>query len=431
MAARTTLVGIATGTPDGGVAIVRLSGPRALEIAASMGASVGDDRRLVQRRLALGGVTREPALVVGMLGPHSFTGEDVVEFHVHAGAVNVEEVVAACLKHGAVAAGPGEFTRRAFESGRLTLEQAEGIAALIGAQTQAAVDQARRLVAGELGREVEALVEAVEGLRAEIEAHLDFPEDIGDVDVSRWRVELGGLRARVQTWLDRYAAGVRARSRSRVVLAGPPNAGKSTLFNALLGYPRALVSAQPGTTRDYVEAEFTVGRHRCVLVDTAGMHEAADAIERAGIERTAAQLDGADVVLWIEAADAEPVASPELAVPTLQVESKRDLGCRRAAWIGVASDRGEDLDALRSRLAACFDGDADAAWIGLERHRDRAREAAQELALADASCGAPELAAFHLRAAQQRLDEIVGRSSLGPVGEAVLARIFERFCIGK
>jgi tRNA modification GTPase len=381
--------------------------------------------------LALGGSTREAALVVVMRGPGSFTGEDGVELHVHAGAANVQQVVAACLRAGARAAGPGEFTRRAFEAGRLTLEQAEGIAALIGAQTQAALDHARRLVAGELGRQVEALVEAIAALRTEVEAWLDFADEIGERDVSRWREEIEGLRARVQSWLDRHAAGVRARSKPRVVLAGPANAGKSTLFNALLGYPRALVSAEPGTTRDYVEAELALGEHRCVLVDTAGVRDEAGALEQAGIALTRAQLEGADVIVWLEAADVAGPGEPTASVPVVAVESKRDLGCARPQWLGVRNGDDEAIAALRRTLQQRFDADVHDAWIGLERHRDRAREACEELAAALARADVAELAAFHLRAAQQRLDEILGRSSLGPIGEDVLDRIFASFCIGK
>ncbi|MBX7079890.1 MAG: 50S ribosome-binding GTPase [Nannocystaceae bacterium] len=431
MTGRTTLVGVATGRPDGGVAIVRLSGPAAIAIAATLGATVADDRRLVARRLALGGATRESALVVAMRGPASFTGEDVVELHVHGGACNVEQVVAACLRAGATAAGPGDFTRRAFEAGRLTLEQAEGIAALVGAQTQAALDQARRLVAGELGRQVEALVESIASLRTEVEAWLDFADEIGERDVSRWQAEIEGLRARVQSWLDRHGAGVRARSKPRVVLAGPANAGKSTLFNALLGYPRALVSAEPGTTRDYVEAELTLGDHRCTLVDTAGVRDDAGALEQEGIAFTREQLEGADVIVWLEAADSAVVGAPTAAVPVFTVESKRDLGCARPQWSGLRSDDDEALAQLRGMLQQRFDADVQEAWIGLERHRDRAREAAAELESAAARAEVAELAAFHLRAAQQRLDEILGRSTLGPVGEDVLERIFASFCIGK
>jgi tRNA modification GTPase len=437
VSARSTIVGVATGTPDGGVAIVRLSGPAALAIASGLSGELGPVRRLVRRSLRLGGEAREDALVVAMPGPESFTGEDVVELHVHAGRRNVDAVVRACLAAGAVAAEAGAFSRRAFEAGRLTLDEAEGIAAIVGAQTEAALAQARRLAAGELGRDVEGVADALVELRAEVEANLDFPEDVEPASRSAWFEEIASLRARIEGWLARFEAGRRSRERARVVLAGPPNAGKSSLFNALLGTSRAIVAAVPGTTRDYVEAELELGAHACMLVDTAGLREGGDAIERSGIERSRDQVEGADVVVWVEAADASPgsiTAPPSGRV--VHVESKRDLGCVRNAWLGVvvAGARcGEGVEDVRQAVAELVVGDATQAWIGLARHRDRAAEALAELLLASEQLerDALELLAFHLGAAAQRLAEIRGRSSLGPIGEDVLARVFARFCIGK
>jgi len=432
---RGTLVGVATGTPDGGVAIVRLSGARAFAIGRALAGELAAPRMLVRRPLRIGGSV-EQGLVVAMPGPGSFTGEDVVELHLHAGVRNVAAVVTACLAHGAVAAGPGDFTRRAFEAGRLSLDEAEGIAAIIGAQTDAALQQARRLAAGELGRRVDALAQSLLELRAEVEANLDFPEDVEDVARASWRAALAEMRAEIDGWLARFEAGRRSRERARVVLAGPPNAGKSSLFNALLGRPRAIVAEVPGTTRDYVEAELELLGHACMLVDTAGLRDGGDPIERAGIERTRDQVEGADVLLWVEAADAEAVPLVADARAIVEIESKRDLGTRRGDRLGVivAGARcGEGVEAVRTAIAQLVERDAAQAWIGLARHRDRASEAADELRRAQEQLEADalELAAFHLGAAAVRLAEIRGRSVLGPVGEDVLAQVFARFCIGK
>jgi tRNA modification GTPase len=427
MSERSTIVGVATGTTDGGVAIVRLSGARAIAIADRIGARVGAPRRLVRRTLALG----EEALVVVMPAPGSFTGEDVVELHVHAGARNVGQIVAACVAAGAVPAEAGAFTRRAFEHGRISLDEAEGIAAVIGAQTDAALDHARRLVAGELGRDVDGVVERIAELRAEIEARLDFPEDVEGADVERWAAEIGAVRGVIEEWLGRYDAGARARARRRVVLAGPPNAGKSSLFNALVGHARSIVAEHAGTTRDYVEAEIELGSIACVVVDTAGLRQVEDAIERAGVERSHEQIEGADLVLWIEAADAEPVSAPTMQSCVVErVETKRDLGVRRAAWRGVATRDAASVAALREWLASAIAVGRDG-WIGLLRHRESAAAAVGELASAAARLDSLELVAFHLGVAEQRLAEIRGRSTLGPVAEDLLARIFARFCIGK
>lgn len=433
---RSTLVGVATGTPDGGVAIVRVSGPQAATMVRGLVGEVPPPRHLVRRRLGLGADIgeAEDALVAFMPGPGSFTGEDVVELHVHAGERNVRAVLEALMAVGGTAAGPGDFSRRAFELGRLSLDQAEGIAALVAAQTDEALVQARRLAAGEVGTKVQNMEEAVAGLRTEVEANLDFPEDVEAADHARWIGELGSLAEAVQGWVSGFETARRARERARVVLAGPPNAGKSSLFNALVGRKRALVAASPGTTRDYIEAELELGRHVAVLVDTAGLRRSDDAVETGGIELSREQLEGADIVLWLEAADARSIEVPDWLRADLRIETKRDLGSLRRDWLGVSVEEGSGLDELRQALTEWFERQDAPAWVGLARHRDRAREAlhalvrGRELLEEDAPL---EVVAFELAAAQARLGEITGRTRLGPIGEDVLHRIFSSFCIGK
>lgn len=427
---RPTIVGVATGTPDGGVAVVRLSGGEAGAIATELCGSLPVARVLARRGLRLADGVEE-ALVVWMPGPGSFTGEDVVELHVHAGGRNVRSVMAAVLAQGAVAAEAGEFSRRAFECGRLGLEQVEGIAALIAAQTDAAVEQARRLVSGELGREVDLRVAEIHALRCEVEAGLDFPEDVSPGELRRWDGELALLSGGLEAWLGRFAAGQRSRERARVVLAGPPNAGKSSLFNALLGRERAIVSPLPGTTRDYVEASLELGGREVVLVDTAGLRVAESSIEDAGISRSREQIGGADLLIWVEAADSEQSEWPGGEV--LAVESKRDLGCRRPGWVG-ASATADGVAEVRRALARWIEERTLEPWIGLARHRDRVDDCVAALREARQLVnegGGPELIAFQLGIAARRLAEVSGRGSLGPVGEEVLASIFSRFCIGK
>lgn len=431
---RSTIVGVATGTPDGGVAIVRLSGPRADQIGRALYGEGPAPRVLGRRRLRLSETAEageEDALVVRMPGPGSFTGEDVVELHVHGGQRNVRSVVERVLALGAVAADAGAFSRRAFELGRLSLDQAEGIAALIGAETDAALEQARRLVAGELGREVDMLALQVHALHCEVEANLDFPEDVAEGDLLRWREEISGVVEVLRQWVGRFEAGRRSRERARVVLAGPPNAGKSALFNALLGRDRAIVSPLPGTTRDYVEAELRLGTQELVLIDTAGLREGSDVLEEAGIARSREQIDGADLVVWVEAADAEMLGAP--AGEVICVENKRDLGQRRSHWVGaVASARG--VGDVQAALAGWAEARARRPWIGLARHRDRADDACVALTEAGRVLerGGPlEIAAFQLGIAEHRLAEVSGRGMVGPIGDEVLRSIFSRFCIGK
>ena len=431
---RATIVGVATGTPDGGVAIVRLSGPRAEEIGRALYGEPPVPRVLSRRRLRLSADVEhveEDALVVRMPGPGSFTGEDVVELHVHGGERNVRSVLERLLTLGAVAADAGAFSRRAFEHGRLSLEQAEGIAALIAAQTDAALEQARRLVAGELGREVDVLVGQVHALRCEVEANLDFPDDVADGDLVRWRGEIFEVAAVLESWVARFEASRRSRERARVVLAGPPNAGKSALFNALLGRARAIVSPLPGTTRDYVEAELRLAGHEVVLVDTAGLRVACDVLEDAGIIRSREQIDGADLVVWVEAADAELLGAP--AGEVLCVENKRDLGMGRAGWVGATAST-QGVGEVRAALTKWAAARARLPWIGLARHRDRAGDAVAALAEAEgllAAEGPLEVVAFQLGITEHRLAEVSGRCVLGPIGDEVLRSIFSRFCIGK
>lgn len=440
-----TIVGVATGSADGGVAIVRLSGPTALSIARQRIGTLPPPRKLGRRRFVLGPGSVEDALVVQMPGPRSFTGEDIVELHVHGGERNVAGIVASLLAAGATAAGPGDFSRRAFANGRLSLDQAEGIAALLAAKTDAAVEQARRLVAGELGAEIDSLCGLVGNLRTEIEANLDFVEDVEGADEARWDREISAVLATLRGWLRRFEAGRRARERSRVVLAGPANAGKSSLFNALLGRSRSLVHGAPGTTRDYVEAELEIGGRTMILVDTAGIRGGVeDGVESAGIIHSRQQIGGADLVLWVEAADCESQVeegeegeageAAEAESESICVESKRDLGARRQGWIGVSTSTGEGLETLRARLERWATGDGEEPWIGLARHRDRAEEAMQALVEAQeifARVEPLELVAFQLAVAERRLAEVTGRSALGALGEDVLGRIFSRFCIGK
>ncbi len=429
-----TIVGVATGTPDGGVAIVRLSGPRAEEIGRALYGETPAARVLSRRRLRLSadaGGAEEDALVVRMPGPGSFTGEDVVELHIHGGQLNVRSVVERLLALGAVAADAGAFTRRAFEHGRLGLDQAEGIAALIAAQTDAALDQARRLVAGDLGREVDVLIGRVHGLRSEVEANLDFPDDVAEGDLGRWCAEISGLAAVLESWVVRFEASRRSRERPRVVLAGPPNAGKSALFNALLGRARAIVSPLPGTTRDYVEAELRLGTHELMLVDTAGLREARDVVEDAGIVRSREQMDGADLVVWVEAADTELLGPP--AGEVVCVENKRDLGMLRAGWVGAVATL-QGVDEVRAVLERWSEARGRSPWIGLARHRDRAGDALVALEEAEGLLSAEgplEVIAFQLCIVEQRLAEVGGRGMLGPIGDEVLRSIFGRFCIGK
>ncbi|TPV94978.1 MAG: GTP-binding protein [Myxococcales bacterium FL481] len=430
-----TLVGVATGTVDGGVAIVRVSGAGTRELVEGvLEGELAEPRRLVRRRLRLlSGF--EDALVVWMPGPRSFTGEDVVELHIHAGPANVEEVVEELLARGATAAGPGDFSRRAFERGRMSLDQAEGFAALIGAQSAAQAAMARRLCGGELGRAVDGLVARVREALLYVTAVIDFPEDVAESSARGQASAVADVAAELERWLAGFEAGRRQRMVPRVVLAGPPNAGKSALFNMLLGHGRAIVASQPGTTRDYLEQPLTIDGFRCLLVDTAGLRGRVGAVEQAGIERSREQMAGADVIIWVEAAD-EPDAddAPPPGAAVLRVENKRDQG-RRREWLGACATTGAGRQDIEGWLRQWFRGPGgDAPWVGLARHRDCAERSLSALKRARRQLepdGELECAAVDLEEAVRHLDAIRGRGGGGAVGEAVLREVFGRLCIGK
>ena len=403
-------------------------------MAVAVCGSLGDARQLVRRRLALASGS-EDALVVWMSGPRSFTGEDVVELHVHAGMANVAEVVDELVAGGAVPAGPGDFSRRAHANGRLSLEEAEGLAGVIGARTKAGLALARRLCGGELGRDADRLIGRLRSLVTEMAAFLDFPDDLGEPEPAGWCAELSKVGIVLSDWQRRFEAGRRQRGVPRVVLSGPPNAGKSALFNALLGRERALVAADAGTTRDFLEGELEAGGFVCTLVDTAGLRDCAETIERHGVVRSLEQIEGADVVIWVEAGNESDYSGerPE-GDHVLLCESKRDLGASRG-WLGVSSVTGRGLEAVKAWIVDWFEAGGHSPWVGLERHRVCASEAHSALTLAarelSSSCVEVELSLFHVEAAVRRLEAIRGRENLGAFGAEVLDSIFSSFCIGK
>lgn len=443
---RTCIVGVATGTPDGGVAVLRLSGSNCRAISKPLLGSMPEARfaRVRILRDRNGGILDE-ALVLWMPGPNSFTGEDVLELHIHAGQENVRQVLHRCLELGAVGASAGEFSRRAFENGKLSLEQVEALPSLLGAESELELGRARRLLRGEFGVRLDEICRELFTLQVEVEAHLDFPEDSGNSDVHRWIKSLGEHIDRLEAWSRSHEMQGARNSRFRVVIAGPPNAGKSSLFNALLDRQRSIVSDVAGTTRDFVESSLRLDEGSLDLVDTAGLRDEAGQVEAAGIELGQAEIAGADLVLW--------VCSDPLVLPNdcsvglncedhrvIQVASKRDLFSGDSDWhsVSVMPGHEQSLVGLRSLMNDAYQrwlGQVDREWIGLDRHADCVRRASIELQTARRLLSADdpslEIVAFHLGAGAQCLGEIRGRDAARPVGEEVLNAIFSTFCIGK
>jgi tRNA modification GTPase len=392
----------------------------------------------------------DDALVVAYPGPRSYTGEDVVEFQVHGGAVVPAAVVAACVAAGARPAWPGEFTQRAVLNGRMDLVQAEAVADLIDARSGAMRRQALAQLDGGLSRRLEALRRELLAVEALLAYELDFPEeDDGPVPRARVAAAVEALRASLAALLATAPRAAAVRDGVLVVLTGAPNAGKSSLFNALLGESRALVTPTPGTTRDAVDAVLDVRPVPLRLVDTAGVRASADAVEQLGIAVAERYVAQAQVVLACgdsAAAVTEAVmrARALSAGVVLAVRTKGDLMADGGALddgMVVSAETGEGVSALVERLGALAGeavggagvpgADGDAVVLTRERHRSAVAEALAEVerfAVAWGSAGVPaSVAAVHLHAAREALGGVVGRVEV----EEVLDVVFREFCVGK
>ncbi len=444
---RTTVAAVATPAGTGAVSMIRISGPDAVKVAdlAAGGRVSQQTPRLACLRVIrdAGGLVIDDGILTVFRAPHSYTGEDTVEFTGHGGMLATREVLARFLECGAVSAGPGEFTRRAFLNGKLDLTQAEGVMDLISAQTRLSLRAARNQLEGALGRRtMEARDDLLETL-AHLEAWIDFPEeDIDPQTGELLRARIRAVLAAVETLLATADQGRVLREGVRTVIFGEPNVGKSSLLNRLLGFERAIVSEIAGTTRDTIEETINLHGIPLRLVDTAGVREAADRIEAEGIQRTVRQIEAADLLL--EIADAsrpkpEDAVFPASAAKHLLVLNKTDLG-EHPSWQGTGAVRlscasGVGFDHLSEKIRDSLHfGEVD--WgehaVAINgRHQQSlmlartALLAALEL-LDDPSCD-PELAAIDLREALDALGEIPGRVDT----EDLLGVIFGKFCIGK
>ena len=432
---KTTIAALATPRGRGGIAVVRVSGPEAFSISAALcGRAAEPGRvRLCTLQSPCGSSVIDRCVVIAFKGPFSYTGEDVVEFQCHGGSVTPRRVLEACFAAGAVTARRGEFTERAFLNGRISYEQAEGVLDLIDAKTDRAADDALRSLSGGRQREVRGLYDRALALSAELEHSLDVSEEELPEDFSSaFRESFAELSERIGSELRRLREGKILRDGATVVLAGAPNAGKSSLLNALLGESRAIVSDVPGTTRDSIEEWMDIGGWPVRLVDTAGIRDCADGIEREGIERTRKLISAADLVVTLLPSDelgAAAVAPPG-GGDALIVRSKCDLcaGPRIEGALYVSAASGEGLDALKGAIArrleaAAADGED---CRGSDEDVFSALSRARSVLL-DGGFDDPVLVANRIRSAA----EILG-ASVGAVYSAdLLDSLFSKFCVGK
>jgi tRNA modification GTPase len=459
---RESIAAIATAPGAGALAVVRVSGPDAVAIGdrvfrGTSGLASSGGYTVHHGSIVGAGDERfDEVLVTVFRAPRSYTGEDMIEISCHGGPFVTREVVRVVLEAGARPALPGEFTRRAFLSGRIDLSQAEAVADVIASRSRRGHRASLEQLAGRLGNVVRDLRSEIMELCALLELELDFNEEGLDVitmqDVDR-RIVL--VRARIDALLASYAHGRIYRDGVSVVLAGEPNAGKSSVFNALLRQDRAIVTPVPGTTRDALEESIIIDGVLFRLTDTAGLRETTDQVERLGVQRSRDAVSGADIVLHVMDASVSADVHEHLKrmsmhgdeqhfIPVLNkcdllpvwpsVAMTAEPGSVVVGTVAVSARTGQGLDALRMRLAQTAAGDAalgsEEVCITNERHRDALERAhvALERASSGVSSGTTEeYLAFDIREAAAALAEITGEVT----SEEVLNHIFERFCIGK
>ncbi|MCG7362137.1 tRNA uridine-5-carboxymethylaminomethyl(34) synthesis GTPase MnmE [Roseomonas sp. ACRSG] len=434
-----TIFALASGAGRAAIAVLRLSGTGCGAVLQRLAGRLPPPRMASLRRLRAptSGEVLDEALVLWFPGPRSYTGEDSAELHLHGGRAVLEGVSAALLVYGARPAEPGEFTRRAFLNNRLDLTAAEGIADLIDAETAAQRRQALRQAGGALAERYAGWATRLTRQLAHQEAAIEFAEDgLPNSLEDEMRAGAAALAAEIRRHLDDGGRGERLREGLWAAILGAPNAGKSSLLNALAGREAAIVSATAGTTRDVVEVRLELGGVPVLLADTAGLRDTADEIEAEGVRRARRRAEEADLVIAVFAADVPPDAGTlaMVAPGTVVVANKTDLASAPAeiggvAPLAVSARSGEGLDALREALAAAASARAGlSAEAGLTRPRHRAAltEAATWLDEAVAA-PLPELASEALRASVRALGRLTGRVGV----EDVLDVVFGDFCIGK
>lgn len=442
-----TIVAVATPPGRGGLGVVRLSGPAVRTLAQALLGSLPAPRQASLRRFRdAAGEAIDEGLALFFPAPHSYTGEDVLELHGHGGPVLLETLVSRMVALGARRAAPGEFTQRAFLNDRMDLAQAESVADLIDAGSREAARAALRSLQGELSTRVEALTAALTELRVYVEAAIDFPEEeIDFLADAALAARFQSVQTQLSSTLGSARQGRLLRDGMTVVLAGRPNAGKSSLLNRLAGYEAAIVTPIPGTTRDVLRERIHLDGMPLHILDTAGLREGRDLVEQEGIRRAQAEMQRADRVLFVIDSEADPqgcALEEERArlpdgVPLTLLFNKRDLTSApipagELPRIGISAQTGEGMQTLRTHLKEVmgYQAQGSGELSARQRHVEALQSAEHHIneamrQLQERRAG--ELVAEELRMAARFLGEITGEVS----SEELLGKIFSSFCIGK
>lgn len=443
-----TIAAIATPPGKGGVAIIRLSGKDPLSIAAQMFTPTGrvsvtdfEPYKLYPGTIECGGFT-DYGMAVYFKAPRSYTGEDVVEFQCHGGESIARGILKQAFRLGAKSAGKGEFTKRAFLNGKLSLASAEGVADMINGESEAEVKAGYMLYSEKLTQRVISAQERLKTLLAGIDVSVDYPEeDIEEQHVAQLKLSLQAMNAELKALLATYASGKKIKSGVTVAICGKPNTGKSSLLNRLLGYEKAIVSSVAGTTRDAVEGVIEIGGMKFNLYDTAGVRESEDAIESIGITRAESIIRSCDVAVFVadvtRGVDEEDgkVLDMVSGKPLIKVFNKVDATADETetdADVHTSAVTGEGIERLKRLMYEKGYGGAqaeDAAFLVEERHYDALSRAVQSLDQAIFACETQplDLIGIDVKGAWDALGEITGETAT----EAIIEEIFSKFCVGK